>query len=99
MYEVLFRALSDPQPAVRAKAVRSLGKLARFGYLDAAQQERVRVAVLRILGRDEAHEWDRRSSCGARPRSLSGTSSPAREALAPGPGRRGYLKRPSAFRM
>jgi len=59
VYEVLFRVLSDAQPAVRAKAVRSLGKLARFGYLDAAQVERVRLAVLRILGRDEAHEWDR----------------------------------------
>ena len=59
IYEVLFRALSDVQPAVRAKAVRSLGKLARFGYLEAAQVERVRLAVLRILGRDEAHEWDR----------------------------------------
>jgi HEAT repeat protein len=59
IYDVLFRALSDAQPAVRAKAVRSLGKLARFGYLDAGQEQRVRLAVLRILGRDEAHEWDR----------------------------------------
>jgi HEAT repeat protein len=59
IFEVLFRTLSDVQPAVRAKAVRSLGKLARFGYLTAAQEQRVRLAVLRILGRDEAHEWDR----------------------------------------
>ena len=59
IFEVLFRTLSDAQPAVRAKAVRSLGKLARFGYLEAAQKERVRLVVLRILGRDEAQEWDR----------------------------------------
>jgi HEAT repeat protein len=59
IFEVLFRTLADVQPAVRAKAVRSLGKLVRFSYLTAAQQERVRLAVLRILGRDEAHEWDR----------------------------------------
>jgi HEAT repeat protein len=59
IFDVLFRALSDAQPAVRAKAVRSLGKLARFGYLEAAQREHVRLAVLRILGRDEAYEWDR----------------------------------------
>jgi hypothetical protein len=59
IFEVLFRALSDTQPAVRAKAVRSLGKLARFGYLESAQEEHVRLAVLRILGRDEAYEWDR----------------------------------------
>ena len=57
--EALFRTLSDVQPAVRAKAVRSLGKLVRAAYLTPAQEERVRLAVLRILGRDEAHEWDR----------------------------------------
>ena len=59
IFEVLFRTLSDVQPAVRAKAVRSLGKLAREAYLSAPQEERVRLALLRILGRDEAHEWDR----------------------------------------
>jgi len=59
IFEVLFRTLSDVQPAVRAKAVRSLGKLVRFGYLAVAQEQRVRLAVLRILGRDEAYEWDR----------------------------------------
>jgi HEAT repeat protein len=59
IFEVLFRALSDTQPAVRAKAVRSLGKLARLGYLESAQKEHVRLAVLRILGRDEAYDWDR----------------------------------------
>jgi hypothetical protein len=59
IFEVLFRTLADVQPAVRAKAVRSLGKLVRFCYLTSAEEERVRLAVLRILGRDEAHEWDR----------------------------------------
>jgi HEAT repeat protein len=59
VFEVLFRTLSDVQPAVRAKAVRSLGKLVRAAYLSPAQEQRVRAAVLRILGRDEAQEWDR----------------------------------------
>jgi HEAT repeat protein len=59
IFEALFRALPDVQAAVRAKAVRSLGKLVRAAYLTPAQQERVRLAVLRILGRDEAQEWDR----------------------------------------
>jgi hypothetical protein len=59
IFEVLFRTLSDVQPAVRAKAVRSLGKLVRAAYLAPAQEERVRRAILRILGRDEAQEWDR----------------------------------------
>ncbi len=57
--EALFRALADVQPAVRAKAVRSLGKVVRAAYLGPAQEERVRLAILRILGQDEAHEWDR----------------------------------------
>ena len=59
IFEVLFRTLSDVQPAVRAKAVRSLGKLVRAAYLVPAQEERVRLAILRILGRDEAQAWDR----------------------------------------
>jgi HEAT repeat protein len=58
IFEVLFRALSDVQPAVRAKAVRSLGKLVRFGYLSEVQEAHVRLAVFRILGYDETSEWD-----------------------------------------
>jgi HEAT repeat protein len=59
MFEALFRTLTDVHSAVRAKSVRSLGKMARGGYLTPAQGERVTAAILRILGRDEAHEWDR----------------------------------------
>lgn len=59
IFEVLFRTLSDLHSAVRAKAVRSLGKMARAGYLTAEQEACVGAAVLRILGHDEAYEWDR----------------------------------------
>jgi hypothetical protein len=59
MFEALHRALADRHSAVRAKAVRSLGKMARAGYLTPEHEERVRAAVLRILGRDESFEWDR----------------------------------------
>jgi len=59
LFDALFRALSDLQPPVRAKAVRSLGKLARAGYLTPDQGQRLRAAVLKLLGEDEAHEWDR----------------------------------------
>jgi HEAT repeat protein len=59
LFEALFRSLSDVQPPVRAKAVRSLGKMARTGYLAPGQVERLRAAALRLLGEDEAHEWDR----------------------------------------
>ena len=57
--EALFRTLADFQPAVRAKAVRSLGKMLRGGYLTSDQAQRLSTAVLRILGRDAAYEWDR----------------------------------------
>jgi HEAT repeat protein len=56
--EALFRVLSDPQPAVRAKAIRSLGKAARARYLTPDQELRLERAVLHILGEDERHEWD-----------------------------------------
>jgi HEAT repeat protein len=59
MFEALFRALSDRHSAVRAKAVRSLGKTARAGYLTPQQEDRIGAAILRILGHDEAYEWDR----------------------------------------
>ena len=58
-FEALFRTLGDVQPAVRAKAVRSLGKMTRAGYLTTEQEERLTIAVRHILGEDEAHEWDR----------------------------------------
>jgi HEAT repeat protein len=59
IFEALHRALSDRHSAVRAKAVRSLGKVAQAGYLTPEREEQVKVAVLRILGRDEAFDWDR----------------------------------------
>jgi HEAT repeat protein len=59
IFEALVRTLSDRHSAVRAKAVRSLGKVVRAGYLTPEREERVRTAILRILGRDEAFEWDR----------------------------------------
>jgi HEAT repeat protein len=59
LFDALFRALSDLQPPVRAKAVRSLGKMARAGYLTPEQDQRLRAAVLKLLGEDESHEWDR----------------------------------------
>ncbi len=59
VFEVLFRGLADPQPVVRAKCMRSLGKMARAGYLTPMQEEQVERGARRILGEDELHEWDR----------------------------------------
>jgi hypothetical protein len=59
MFEALFRTVTDAHSAVRAKAVRSLGKMARAGYLAPEHVDRALAAAVRILGRDEAYEWDR----------------------------------------
>jgi hypothetical protein len=51
--------LADASPSIRAKAIRSLGKLARHGYLTAGEQEQLVGSCHRLLGTDEQFEWDR----------------------------------------
>ena len=55
----LHRNLGDPNPALRSKAVRSLGKLAKFGHLTAGERAGLKVTLKRILGEDEHFDWDR----------------------------------------
>jgi HEAT repeat protein len=59
VYDALTRALADVQPPVRAKAVRSLGKMARRGYLDQEQAAALRTRLVALLTRGEAVDWDR----------------------------------------
>jgi hypothetical protein len=56
---VLQQNLADSSPSVRAKAVRSLGKLARYGHLTAGERGQLGMTFQRILGADEAFDWDR----------------------------------------
>jgi HEAT repeat protein len=58
IYEALCRALGDAQPAVRAKAVRSLGKLASQGYLDGEQRIRLAARLEAMMTRGEEIDWD-----------------------------------------
>jgi hypothetical protein len=58
MYEALFHALADVYPGVRAKAIRSLGKLARFGYVAEEQRQKILAAAKVILGEGDRYEWD-----------------------------------------
>lgn len=58
MFDAVFRVVSDTQAAVRAKALHSLGRMARTGYLTIDQSRRVAAAVRAILGVDDQHEWD-----------------------------------------
>jgi HEAT repeat protein len=57
--DCLHRNLSDTNASVRAKAIRSLGKMARFNHLSDPEREQLKTACRSILGADEAHEWDR----------------------------------------
>lgn len=59
IFENLVRKLSDEEHGVRGKAIRSLGKMARFNFLDEKQIDRLRGIVDRTLGIDESYQWDR----------------------------------------
>jgi HEAT repeat protein len=51
--------LSDENASVRAKSIRSLGKLAKYGHLTESERGLLRIACCEILGTDEKREWDR----------------------------------------
>jgi HEAT repeat protein len=57
--EVLRANLADPNPGIRAKAVRSLGKLAQHGHLSADEQAKLKATCELILGIDGNFRWDR----------------------------------------
>ena len=58
-YDSLRANLADPNKGVKAKAVRSLGKLARFGHLDPARKQDLKTIALNLLGEDDEFRWDR----------------------------------------
>jgi HEAT repeat protein len=57
--EKLQNNLADANSGIRAKAVRSLGKLAKHGHLTAEERARLKATCNYLLGRDEHFEWDR----------------------------------------
>ncbi len=58
-YDSLRTNLADPNKGVKAKAVRSLGKLARFGHLDSVRKQELKAIALNLLGEDDEFRWDR----------------------------------------
>jgi HEAT repeat protein len=58
MFESLLRAVRDPQAPVRAKAMRSLGKMAGAQLLDAAQIDQLAHAARACVGESGEYEWD-----------------------------------------
>jgi len=59
VYNVLINRASDFRSPIRAKAVRSLGKLAKKGFLNEKQKKQLEKLCKRVLGQDEHFEWDR----------------------------------------
>jgi HEAT repeat protein len=51
--------MADRNTGVRAKAIRSLGKMARQGHLLPAERDDFRKAFHNLVGDDEAFDWDR----------------------------------------
>jgi hypothetical protein len=59
MLEAIRTNLSDPSAGVRSKAIRSYGKLARFGHLSNEEKEKCRETCELLLGADDQYDWDR----------------------------------------
>jgi HEAT repeat protein len=59
MLEAIQLNLSDPSAGVRSKAIRSYGKLARYGHLNTEEKEACKVTCELILGVDGQYDWDR----------------------------------------
>jgi len=59
MFNSIIKNLSDRHSGVRAKAVRSIGKMAKFGFIGTREKSTVKKAMARILGLDDAFDWDR----------------------------------------
>ena len=59
IFNLLFTRISDPYAPIRAKAVRSIGKMAKKGVLNDKQKDQVKKVCQRILGQDENFDWDK----------------------------------------
>jgi len=57
--ERLYKNLSDQNTGVRAKAMRSLGKLARYKHMTVPERAQLKAICQSILGTDDSGEWDR----------------------------------------
>ena len=58
-FATLRKNLGDTNKGVKAKAVRSLGKLAKFGHLSLDQKHTMFGIALNLLGEDDEFHWDR----------------------------------------
>jgi HEAT repeat protein len=59
MFSSLMKNLSDRHSGVRARTVRSMGKMAKFGFIGPKEKSMAKKAMGRILGLDDDFDWDR----------------------------------------
>ena len=59
MLEAIQLNLSDPSAGVRSKAIRSYGKLARYGHLTPEEKAKCKETCELLLGVDGQYDWDR----------------------------------------
>ena len=59
MLEVIQVNLSDSSAGLRSKAIRSYGKLARFGHLTKEEKQKCKEICELLLGVDNQFDWDR----------------------------------------
>jgi HEAT repeat protein len=59
VFNLLFGSMSDHHSTIRAKAIRSLGKMEKAGLLNEEQRGKLHSACHIIVGKDENHRWDR----------------------------------------
>ena len=59
MLEAIKQNLADPSAGVRSKAIRSYGKLARYGHLTKEEKLACKKTCELLLGIDDQYDWDR----------------------------------------
>jgi hypothetical protein len=59
MLEVIQVNLSDSSAGLRSKAIRSYGKLARYGHLTKEEKQKCKKICELLLGVDDKFNWDR----------------------------------------
>lgn len=58
VFEKLMELIKDQSPKIRTKALHSIGKLLKGGFLPNSQVARFEGVVLKILGKDGISNWD-----------------------------------------
>ncbi len=58
IFDALVKKLSHANDVIRSKAVRSLGKLIRYGFVNPVQRNQIKHLVEHLLGLDEEHRID-----------------------------------------